>query len=191
MKNTHIAIISSAGGGKDFSAEYIIKKCGHVRYAFADNVKMVAEKWFPNLYGEGKKKPRWLLQAIGTNFRDIDEDTWVDALFRDIDEKQDELRKSGYTEESIIITDCRMPNEYEALKERGFVFIRVNASPEVREARMIARGDIFKKEDMNHHTESFYDSFECDYSIDNNGTPDELYEQLDGVISSILRNAQK
>lgn len=182
-----IALVSEAGGGKDFLADYVINQYGYTRYAFATHVNNVAKKWFPEQYGNGKEKPRWLLQSIGTMFREIDADVWIKALFNDIDTEAASRKKHNELQEFIVITDCRMPNEYQALKDRGFTFIRVKVDDDVRKNRLIARGDRFTEKDMNHHTESFYNQFECDYIITNNGTPEEAYRQLDMILDNLSR----
>lgn len=181
-----IALYGEMGSGKDFAADYLIKKYGFTRYAFADNVKVVAETWFSELYGDGKEKPRWLLQKIGTMFREIDEDIWIKALFSDIQSKNEQLIKEGFYSENIVITDCRMPNEYQKLKENGYVFVRICASDETRKKRMIERGDIFNSSDTQHHTESFYSSFEYNHSISNDGSPEDLYRRIDYLMKSLM-----
>lgn len=191
IKQMNLAFVAEAGAGKDFAAEYIIKKYGYSRYAFADKVREVAKLLYPDLYGDDEDKNRELLQAVGTKGREIDINVWVNAMFRSIDTQRTTSLSHGYRIEDIVVTDCRMPNEYKTLKERGFTFIRVVADDDVREARMRARGDIFKSEDMNHHTESFYDTFECDYSVDNNGTPEELYRQIDAVIEQMSKTVSE
>lgn len=178
-----IAFFSPAASGKDFLADYMVKKYGYTRYAFADNVKSVAKTWFPELFGDGKEKPRWLLQKIGTMFRDIDEDVWIKALFNNIDKVANLRKRYGEIKEYIVITDCRMPNEYQALKERGFIFVRIDVDEKVRQQRMKDRGDKFSSEDMKHHTESFYDTFDCDYTIQNNGKAEDAYKQLDNIMN--------
>lgn len=182
----NIVLIANAASGKDATAEFLIHQYGYKRYAFADNVKKVAREWFPHLYDE-EKKPRWLLQMVGTMYREIDPDVWIKALFADIDKEQSILKQYGYAPEAIVITDCRMPNEYEALKERGYTFIRINVDAEVRKQRMKVRGDSFTENDMKHHTETFYDSFECDYEISNNGTLDDLKHEIDSVMNQIIK----
>ncbi|MGG0667887.1 hypothetical protein ABE073_05075 [Lederbergia citrisecunda] len=182
----NIALIAPAASGKDFLAELLIHQYGYRRYAFADNVKKVARKWFPHLYDE-EKKPRWLLQMIGTMFRKIDPDIWIKALLADIDKEQNILKKYGYAPEAITITDCRMPNEYEALKKRGFTFIRITVYEEIRRQRMLDRGDNFTDDDLKHHTETFYDTFECEFEISNNGTLEELKYQLDSVMDELIK----
>lgn len=186
----NVVLISEAGGGKDFLAEYLVFKYGYTRYAFADHVRNVARKWFPHLYGDGTNKNRALLQAIGTKFREIDEDVWIQSMFKDIDEEAKSRNRYKELREYIVITDCRMPNEYKALKERGFIFIRINVDEEVRKQRLLNRGDKFTDNDLKHHTESFYNQFECDYVISNNTTQEEAYQQLDEILDNLSRMRQ-
>jgi len=181
----NLAFISEAGGGKDFLAQHTITNYGYTRYAFATHVNNVAKKWFPDLYGDGKEKPRWLLQAIGTKFREVDPDVWIKAMLKEIDEEASNRRRYMEIQEHIVVTDCRMPNEYQALKERGFTFIRIHVDGEIRKQRLLDRKDKFSENDMNHHTESFYDQFECDFVITNNGTQEVAYRQLDDVIDIV------
>lgn len=182
-----VVLVAEAGGGKDFLAEYAVEKYGYTRYAFATHVNNVSRKWFPDLYGDGKEKPRWLLQAVGTKFREIDEDVWIKLMFNDIDKEAKSRSKYREIQEFIVITDCRMPNEYQALRERGFKFIRIKVDEEIRKQRLINRGDKFTEKDMKHHTESFYDQFECEYTITNNGTQEEVYMQLDEVLNMLSK----
>lgn len=186
-KQIKLALYGSMGSGKDFAADYLISKYGFTRYAFADNVKVVAETWFPDLYGDGSKKPRKLLQAIGTKFREIDEDVWIDALLEDIKSNSTLSEKDA---KNIVITDCRMPNEYKRLKENGYIFIRIITSENIRKQRMIERGDVFSSDSIEHHTESFYDSFEYDHSISNSSTPYDLYRRLDYLINVLESDVQ-
>lgn len=188
MSKYNIAIIAEAGAGKDFVAEYLIRRFGYSRYAFADNVKLVAETWFPKLYGSITKKPRELLQAVGTKFREIDENVWINAMLDDIRGHRIAQQQLGWSQEFIAVTDCRLPNEYEALKREGYTFIRLRVDKETRLSRMRERGDIFDEKSLSHHSESFYDEFECEYEIDNNGTPEELYKQIDEIVKTMAEH---
>lgn len=179
-----VALIAPAGGGKDFIADYLVKEYGFSRYAFADKVKDVAKQWFPDLY-KADKKPRALLQSIGTDFRKVDPDVWIKAMFEDIDKEALDRKKMGCAKENVVVTDCRMPNEYRALKERGFIFIKIEVNDNIRLSRMIERGDDFNVEDLQHHTESFYETFECDYGLGNHGTKEMAYLNTDEIIELI------
>lgn len=185
-----IALISPAGGGKDFIADYLCSKYGFERYAFADNVKAVAKQWFPDVYFDENKKPRALLQHIGTSFREIDPDIWIKSMLDNMDNEAEERKKLRYACENIVVTDCRMPNEYEALKNKGFIFIRIDVNDEERIKRLIARGDVFSEDDLNHHTEKFYDTFECDYSLFNYGSKELAFASTDGIIELISQREQ-
>lgn len=180
-----IALISPAGGGKDFIADYLVREYGFTRYAFADNVKKVAKQWFPEQY-ESDTKPRALLQKLGTDFREINPEVWINAMFADIDKEDKERKSLLLAEENIVVTDCRLPNEYEALKARGFNFFRINVSEDTRLLRMIDRGDLFSEDDLKHHTESYYDTFECDYFIQNDGDAKSTFTQVDQVVDMLI-----
>lgn len=182
----NIAILGKMGSGKDVIGEYLIRKYGFTRYAFADNVKLIAEVWFPSLYGNGKEKPRKLLQDVGTKFREIDKNVWINAMFDDIDSRGKMDASLGYKSEDIIITDCRMPNEYEALKKRGFNFIRIDVDEETRIQRLRDRGDLFTEDSLLHDTEQHYDSFEYDYYVFNQGSKELAYEQIDRIMDKLV-----
>lgn len=181
----NIALISEAGSGKDFCSDYLVKKYGYTRYAFADNVYSVAETWFPDSFGKDGEKPRALLQAVGTKFREIDSSVWIKTMFEDIDEQEKVAKRYSLTSESIVVTDCRMPNEYEALKNRGFKFVRIDVDDETRLQRMRDRGDSFTEKDLSHDTEQHYSEFECDYYIFNQGSKELAYEQLDTIMDKL------
>lgn len=178
-----VALIGKMGSGKDTVAETLIKSYGYTRYAFADNLKLLAETWFPDQYNS-KNKPRQLLQDLGMAFRSIDEDVWIRTMLDDIQQQYNESIASLYYPESIVVTDTRLPNEYQALKDKGFKFIRVTVDEDICKQRMINRGDVFNSNNMKHTTESYYDTFECDYMIDNNGTLENMEEQLKIIVNS-------
>lgn len=182
-----IALISPAGGGKDMIADYLSSHYGFTRYAFADNVKTVAKQWFPHIYESDDKKPRALLQAVGTHFREIDAEIWIKALLKDIDDEAKERKLLRFASENIVVTDCRMPNEYEALKNRGFTFVRIVVNEEERMKRLIERGDVFLQSDLTHPTEQHYDSFECDYSLSNQGDKESAYQSADEILQVLMK----
>lgn len=181
MSQVKLSVFGEAGCGKDVMAEHLIEKEYFRRYAFADDVRNVSKKYFPDAYGDVTNKNRKLLQDVGTKFREIDPHVWIKSMLRNM--KEDE-RISPY-DSDVVVTDLRMPNEYEALKERGFIFIRVVVDKEVRLQRLRDRGDVFNEEDLTHHTESFYDEFKPDYTISNNGSLEELYSAIDELLVHI------
>jgi len=127
----------------------------------------------------GIDTPRDLLQVLGTNCgRDmIHPNIWVNALFADYKCLDDTKRTSfgnvlDYSDcpfPAWIITDLRFPNEFESIKKRNGITIRVTTD-RVGEA-------------SGHESETALDDHDFDYVIDNSGT----YEDLIDKVSEILR----
>ena len=67
-----------------------------------------------------------------------------------------------------IITDVRFPNELEAIEKRGGLTIRVERS-------RYSNGDF-------HASETALDNAEFDYTINNNGTIEQLIEKVREIL---------
>ena len=113
------------------------------------------------------EKDRQFLQFIGTEWgRNKDKDIWVNIL----------LKKSSIINSNCFNDDVRFINEFEALKENGWICVKIN-----RENREI-------KGDTNHSSETSLDIIHdkrWDYVIDNNGTLEEFYNKLDNIVLDI------
>lgn len=107
---------------------------------------------------------RDLLQKLGTEAmrNGLHENVWVNALFADYTEDQ-----------QWVITDVRFPNEYNAIKEKGGIMIRVNRP---------GYGNSMKELVEAHPSETALDGHEFDYVIENNGN----LEQLTSKVKEIL-----
>ncbi len=73
-------------------------------------------------YWENKQlTARDLMQLIGTDlFRKLNNNVWVNALIN-------KIRNSNH--EIVIVSDCRFPNEIEAIKKNNGLVIRLNRNP--------------------------------------------------------------
>jgi dephospho-CoA kinase len=171
-----ILLIGKAGSGKDTVADYLGQRYGFKRYAFADKLKQIALELFPDMFKQGK--PRSLLQNIGTYFRTIDEDVWVNYVLR---------RIQAEAPEHAVISDCRYANELHRCLEEGFVPVLVECPLEIRNARLIARGDQpLTPAQQSHPSENdVFNALDTRYiyKLDNSGTLDELYRQVDELIA--------
>ena len=136
--------------------------------------------------------PRLLLQHIGTElFRNqIIDGIWVNALMSEYKPKEELV---GTTPENIqwgevypnwIITDTRFPNELQAVKDKGGINIRVNRPKEreliLRNATSII--DTRKTLEPEHKSETVLDNAEFDYTIENDGTLDELIDKIRALL---------
>jgi hypothetical protein len=103
---------------------------------------------------------RRFLQCLGTDaIRDkVCANTWVNATFSD-----------WFNGCKWILTDMRFPNEFKAIKERGGINIRI-----IRDS----------DNENNHLSETALDNYKFDYTINNNGT----IEQLKNLVREILIN---
>lgn len=125
--------------------------------------------------------PRMLMQIIGTDLlRDqLLNDVWVNGLFADyighcnsqfcLGTKQcpnEHITKDcNAVYPNWIVTDCRFPNEVQAIKERNGIVIRIN------------RDNIDNS--STHESETALDSYtNWDYVLSNNGTIQNLIEEV-------------
>ncbi|MGM1023517.1 MAG: AAA family ATPase [Bacillota bacterium] len=189
-RGTKIALCGGARSGKDTVAEYLVLNHNFTRFAFGDAIRGLCWSYFPERMGGGKDRP--LLQGVGQDLRKYDPDIWIKRTFTEIEDvrvKSRYLRGFGYNGLNVVISDLRQPNEYAALREQGYVIVRVDASPEDRIRRAEASGDIFRPEDMQHDTERHYASFIVDYEVCNDGSLEQLYEQTERVYAAITGGA--
>lgn len=146
-----IGLSGKAGCGKSTIADSLIKHYGFKRYSFAAKLKEICNEMFPSILALPKAEHRWLLQKVGTEwFRSVDSEVWVKYLIRHV---------SG---ENIIVDDVRFKNEADALREAGFLIVRVERDKELRGAWG------YNVEDS-HTSETDLDDYAFDYVLWNDG----------------------
>lgn len=170
-----VAVVGEIRSGKDTVCEYIQKYFSYLnvqRLYFAEGIEEIIESYFPEQwYSAGK--PRRFYQEIGQFMRSMNPDVWVNYT----EQKYNRLQSIGI--DSFIVTDLRQRNEYDWLKANGFVVVRVVCDPAIRFQRMKDSGDDFKAQDLIHPVERQIEAIPYDVVIDNSGTLEELYEQVD------------
>ena len=157
-----IGIVGKMCSGKSTTAynisEFIKNKynINFKKISFAGKVYELAR----DLFGmTGKDRP--LLQQIGTKFREIDKNCWVNYAM-----------KISNEEKYVIIDDGRYLNEIDAMKDNGFFLIRLNVSDELQEKRIKETYPNTYSEhinNMNHASEqdiTFYPDEYFDHTID-------------------------
>lgn len=130
---------------------------------------------------------RGILQKIGTEaMRNIiHENVWINALFSDykeifVDRGIGSIHDTHSMSKNLgfpnwVITDTRFPNEAKAIRDRDGMVIRVN--------RMWAEeNDKTTFQQAIHPSETSLDDYEFDYTIDNNGTIEELIEKVREIL---------
>lgn len=118
-----------------------------------------------------KMSVRQLLQRLGTEAlrNGLHENVWVNALFADYKTLGFQDKPSAVLEfPNWLITDLRFPNEFQAVKDRNGICVRV--------IRHQHPNDIDYK--TLHPSETSLDSFIFDYEINNSGSIEDLVEEV-------------
>ncbi len=124
------------GAGKStWAKSYAKAHPGTSIMSLATPVKQIAAEYFGMT-----TKDRRLLQRTATALRGIDEDVWINALMRRIDN----------TNGPIVVDDVRFPNEARRLKAAGFTLILLEISPAEQEKRLKAGYGEKASEHMRH-----------------------------------------
>lgn len=165
-----IALAGTARAGKDTFARVLeqeLSKQGYdvVRVAFADYLKEIYQQFFGHLVNN--EKPRDAYVTLGNAFREIDINFWIRPIeaIRDYLENTEGFGKSV----AMIITDTRYFNEALWASQEGFLVVKVDADPLIRQARAEALGETLK---LDNEGDSEVDLIQPDLTILNNGEAD-------------------
>jgi len=203
-----IGICGFIGSGKDTVADYLTNFHEFRRESFANSLKDAVAQVFgwDRTMLEGRTKqarewreqvdpwwsdrlkmpeltPRWVLQHWGTEVcrHGFHDDIWIASL-------ENKLRHS---QDDVVISDCRFPNEIAAIKRAGGQVVRVVRGPEPEwydAALAFNRGEngnmrwATSKSQLNklkiHASETAWVGTKFDAVLDNNGSLDDLYLQI-------------
>lgn len=155
--------------GKDTVAKILLEKMpDYKRFAMGDVIKLEYGKQKNLTYEEIEKNKsiyRQDLITLGNWGRSIDPDYWLKKI----------ISQPG----KIIVTDVRVPHEYEVFKEAGAIAIRIEAS---REARA-SRGGLIGENDI---TEVGLDNIkDWDFVIENNSDYESLKVKALGLVDNL------
>lgn len=182
-----IGLSGYAQAGKDSLGAALVRNYGFTRYAFADALKEVVYRLNPLVGGPGgvlgwrlqdyvdldgwekaKKTPeiRRLLQVMGTEAgrQVLGDNIWVDTVLNQVGNRD------------VVITDCRFPNEAQAVKDRGGFVVRV-ARPGVNAVNA-------------HPSETSLDDWDFDLVVDNDGSIGDV-ESLAEFVYESLKTSSK
>lgn len=174
-----IAIVGQARSGKDTIAHYLVDHHGFIEYKFSRGIHDVIDLIRGKL---DTPKNRSELQGVGQGLRKVlGVDIWVDYTLKLIQTEQ-----PSHT--NIVISDCRQQNEHDRLKKEGYIFIKVESDRQTRIDRMKREGDIFSESNLDHETEQI--PFDADYTVYNNGTLEELYQQIERILEVLITSKE-
>lgn len=186
-----IGIVGNKNVGKDTLADYLVKKMGFIKYAFADPLKEGLKELFgltdEQLYGDEKEiydpiwetTPRELLQFFGTEVMQFKIQELLPNLKRTFFLKRFQQFVELNKYENIVVSDIRFQHELDQiLTYQGIVIkiIREDASQTF----------------LNHLSESEIDNLKnVTYNVENNSTVDDLYKKIIPIIRFNLLKSSK
>ena len=178
MKNLKICLVGKMRSGKSQAVEHIKSQFYPQAEVvdFGDALKEVVNILYPLNNNEDGSKRRKKLQTIGQHMRKLNEDIWIECV---------DMKINKMPDTTILCASCRQQNEYNYLKKKGFIFIKIESDINDRVQRMLDCGDNFEESDLNHETELLIDSFEVDYIIKNNDTIESFKDKLNKIILDI------
>lgn len=110
--------------------------------------------------------PRDALILIGTTIgRKIHPDIWIETVFN---------RYEKNINKNLLISDVRFPNEYDSIKKKGGIIIRINRTN--------------NSTNLIHESECALDHHTFDYVIENDGTIEELNQKILQILVNISVN---
>jgi hypothetical protein len=203
-----IGVCGFIGSGKDTVADYLQNFHEFRRESFASTLKDAVaavfgwdrtllegrtkearewreqvDPWWAERLGMPTLTPRWILQYWGTEVcrKAFHDDIWIASL-------ENKIRNS---KDHVVISDCRFPNEIQAIRNAGgkIVWVQRGELPEWYDLAVKAnQGHNHAVQDLKmmkiHASETAWVGTQFDSIINNNGTIDELYRQAESIIGS-------
>ena len=211
-----IGFVGFIGSGKDTAADYLVNFHGFRRDSFANTLKDAVanvfgwdrvllegrtrearewreqvDPWWAERLNMPKLTPRWILQHWGTEVcrHGFHDDIWIASL-------ENKMRK---TNDNIVISDVRFPNEIKAIHNAAGIVVRVQRgeNPEWYDAAVsMNRGDVgnmswaISKNHIKqlgiHASETAWVGGNIDFTISNDNSIDELYNQIKNLVEDHL-----
>ena len=168
-----IALFGGRGSGKDTVVFFLqsIMKINKIRLA---EYVVEACKAF-GIENPTRSELAFVGTEIGRNM--IGKNVWINKALND--------PRNNIPEENYIISDVRFPNEYETFVNAGFIPILINADEDVRIKRVLERDGTIDLKLLETESEQAWKTFEPRFVLDNNGTKEELLEQLIIIIETL------
>jgi len=210
-----IGLVGLIGSGKDTIADYLVNTHEFRRESFANTLKdSVAavfgwdremlegrskqsrawreqvDPWWSERLNMPNLTPRWVLQHWGTEVcrRGLHDDIWIASL-------ENKLRNS---QDNVVISDCRFPNEIASIRNAGGKIICVvrGAAPEwYHDALVVNQGPDHNigwssaRERMRklgiHASETAWIGTAFDAVVDNNSSVNQLYAQVNDLVQDL------
>ncbi|QYW06502.1 putative deoxynucleotide monophosphate kinase [Pseudomonas phage UAntarctica] len=182
-----IGIYGRARSGKDTAADYLAKRLGLYKYAFAEPLKTMLKSVFGDHFHEGDRSGicpetgvsyRVMMQTLGTEWgRALNDNVWVNL----VEKKWDWVNKGGWAPgapdcggfNGMVLSDIRFDSEAEWVRDHGGMVVHVCRNVEPTPGI------------IGHVSEQGIRQGLVDYAINNGGTLPEFHQCLESLITKV------
>ena len=208
-----VGVCGFQGSGKDTVADYLVNVHGFRRISFAGTLKDAVsaifgwdrellegrtkesrdwrekvDKWWANKLNMPHLTPRWVLQYWGTEVarKAFHDNIWIHSV----------EHKLANISDNVVISDVRFPNEIKSIKDAGGMIIRTHRGPDpewYHAAEIVNNGPTmnlswasnkaFLDNYKIHVSETSWIGTDFDAILDNDGTIDDLYNQINQLLN--------
>lgn len=175
-----VAFSGRSKAGKTTAAMFLTANYNFVRRGFADGLRRTVSTVFGLTTSQLQqykdiplatgKTPRHYLLEVGKMFREIDPTVWIRLW-----ESEMNYLATDYPRVNVTVDDLRFKNEYDHLKKKGAVFVRVNRSVKA-----------VTDEPSEVELDEYEEQGKFDYIISNTSTLTEFYDNVSKLAGSLL-----
>jgi len=205
--NKIIGLVGFIGSGKGTASEHLQMQHNFIQESFAKSLKdsvaaifgwdrallegdtlesrgwrEIVDEWWSSRLGIPNLTPRMVLQFMGTDVcrNNFHQDIWIASV----------ENRLLHSHTNIVLSDVRFINELKSIKNIGGTIIRIKRGPEPEwfddaMKTNLGQNDIMKFNNTVHPSEWGWIGGEIDYTIENNGTKEDLHNKIDYVLKMI------
>lgn len=182
MKQIIIGLCGQLSSGKGTVTKYLVEQHGAKSFRYSTIVRDVLDRLvLPQSRSNMQELSKILRQQFG-------DDLFAKTIAQDV---------SGCLDNLIVIDGVRRPMDIKYLRQiAGFVLVSVVADQQIRWQRIVARGENtddtsktleqFQQDEQAEADATIVDTMaQADYSLDNNGSPEQLKQQVDKLLVTL------
>ena len=177
-----IGLTGLLGAGKGTVTEYLSTKYGASTKKFSDPIRDILKRLYQPVTREHMQQlAKFMRSEFGVNI-------FAETLLQDVSSGEQKL---------VVLDGFRYEDEYQLFrKKEDFIFVAVEASLEKRFERVKLRPENVGDQNLTLEHFKFQHEFEteqaipslimrADFRLDNNGTKEELFKQIDEIMRKI------
>lgn len=200
-KATKLFLTGKMGSGKDAATDWFEDNYDVKRWTRTDLMKRLAhsltdhidspDKFLIRLFSDEEERDSLREELIAYSLHYIPEEGKQRRLYQDITEicqkydpycfeRELDARINLVDSNFSLIDDVRKLSAFEYFTDRGYKSLCVEATEEVRRARMLKRDGLLPSEEtFQHSSETELDNVKHDFVVENNtDNPEDLYEKI-------------